>query len=246
LIMLRDILEVIYYVSGIVLVGFGFYGLKQVKIGLNQLKVGMSQVSISIEMLEIAKQDVEIRSKREAAILAIQQSEMFAREVLPQFGEIKKAWKKYSIPEFEFNGIFTFNRNVKTILDFQEKVNKAVKWRFTNKSYQLLFSEYISVCNKLESLASYFIKEIADDNVVFESIGKAYCNIIESLYPYICLIDEKNELYVNLKGLYRVWKIRIVNNESISNSKVVFEGVTGSEDLILNPIGTKSKGLFRS
>ena len=58
---ITSIVEFLYYLSGIGVLFIGWRGLKSLNLGLKQVTIGLEQVSV-------AKQDIEIVSRREAAI----------------------------------------------------------------------------------------------------------------------------------------------------------------------------------
>ena len=65
-----------------------------------------------------------------------------------------------------------------------------------------------NVLNNAELFAMYFIHNIADESVIFQSIYPTYLELCNTLYYDIarCSVPGKARLYTNLTGLYNIWK----------------------------------------
>lgn len=89
-----------------------------------------------------------------------------------------------------------------------------------------------SLLNKLESFSMYFNYDIADEEVVYQSLHQTYRSIVLSLYVTIASInkDPKDKYYTNVIELYNRWnkryqsKLKEEIDNSSSSEKMVHRG----------------------
>jgi hypothetical protein len=154
-IILRAILEILYFTSGIVLAIAGLFALKQ---------------------LRIAKSDIKLRAQREAASLAAQQSEKFTESLMPLVNELKQHWLSKGLLEPKTGGIRPAQRATFIELSLSPEDERRYVERF------LVAPEICTtLLNGLESFAIYFVKGVADEEVAFYSQGLEFCHLVEEL-----------------------------------------------------------------
>ena len=99
---LHGFFEILYFISGIVLAGLGFFVFQQLKLTQESIETTKINLQIASEALSTAKDDIQIRIKREAVILAAEQAEKFGKEIIPNvskiFAELEN--KKGSVSNF--------------------------------------------------------------------------------------------------------------------------------------------------
>jgi hypothetical protein len=193
----KSLLENIYFISGPILAILGlliFY----------QIKIAKHTVNLMEKQVNEAKKHLKIISKRDAALLATKQIEVFIEKLIPLENELIDKMKSIDYPVFK-DKIKNF-----TLGEFVEWDKDYLK-EFTNKIEKLEFMD-LSLINSLEGFATYFTKGIADEEIAFSSIGNSYTYVIERLYPQISIYGD-NKNYKNLIELYWIWKNRLEKSE---------------------------------
>ena len=64
------------------------------------------------------------------------------------------------------------------------------------------------VLNKLEWISMHFTNDIADEEVVYQSLHQVYLRIVKLLYPKISMMNKdgaKDKYYCNIIRLYANW-----------------------------------------
>ncbi len=173
---------------------------------------------VAWKQLFTAINDIDIRSKREAGTLAIKEAERFAEEIIPLYTELNKKIGGFQptsqrLDRFVFSEIEPVN-----VQKYKNSIERLVK---APEVYERL----VTLTNRIDSIAIYFTKGIADEAIVFESIGHVYCEIIEELYSFYCHYRKNTEEilpYENTLLLYRIWKVKL-ENVSLEVSKNLLE-----------------------
>lgn len=96
--------------------------------------------------------------------------------------------------EVQMKAIFENERSMMNYL--REKINIKLQ-EVINKSL-----------NKLEYFSAFFMSEIADDEIVNQSLHQVFLSTVMNFYPRICEYnntDSTDEFYTNLTGLYKKW-----------------------------------------
>lgn len=165
------------------------------------LYLGWRQLSVAIK-------DIQLRSKREAGMIAIEEAEKFAEEIIPSFDEINS----------KISGSGAPNRLERFVISEIHPVNlqKYKDRREQMKKNPDVHGNLFDLANKIEGIATAFMKGIADEEVIFEAVGPVYCEIVEHIYFFYCHgrgNDDKNLgkilSYSNTIKLYCIWKERI-------------------------------------
>ena len=103
------------------------------------------------------------------------------------------------------------------------------------------FTMCIEFTNNLEAFAMAFNKGLADESVVYESVARSYCDIVEELYLYYCMqrSDKHSGEYDNTISLYKKWRKRLQLPVLREAKKEIDEQLddVSEEDLIMTPIG---------
>jgi hypothetical protein len=184
---IRDITEVIYFISGIGLLIVGCYALKQIK---------------------IAKKSIQINSLRDSALLSAKQCERFAKIYLPEISKIRN--------DIRMKKLITFKGPVENFDDakdfFEKELTKAFFSKWGGQANIPFVSEILTLLNDLEAFSLYFTKKIADEEMAFQSLATVYCSFLEDIgFPFIMFSRKSSgkKLYSNILELYVLWKDRI-------------------------------------
>lgn len=229
---LTAFIETSYYLSGIGILFIGYKGLQQLTIGLKQVSVGLEQVSV-------AKMGIEIRSQREAALLAVKQADIFCNDIIPQWNKINLVNTNKSLKNYE-GKIISFDLKESEIDEYLKYYSKNISGKFQKDEYSNFVQDNLLLANKLESLSIYFINGIADEKIVFNSIGAGYLEIVQQVYPFLCqLIKENDTLYTNLRELYYNWNDKTKELELKKQSEFITQQLETIKTKEIEPIGNK-------
>ena len=208
----KSLLENLYYLSGILI--------------LISIIIGLIQLSI-------AKKTLKINSERDAATLAAKQIEIYMTRVIPLHNkiflyEIKEKIERPEISLGEF--------------DTDTLVNKMGKEEYIRISKERikLTSLTLATLNSMEAFSVYFIKEVADEEIAFSSVGQTFTQSVESLYFDIASCRNKeSKSFQNLIKLYGIWKNKI-SKEKLENDKIdLSKQLDAIESVSIKPLGTK-------
>ncbi len=182
---LRQILEMLYFISGITIAIFGIYAIKQFRVAKEQL----------IQ----AKQGMRISSMRDAMKLTAEQCDRFAKELIPRTRELSDKIKELNIDLLLKSKYTLEEKSIKVDFVKNEKDHDKIE------QLSLTISD---LANAYEVIALYFENGITVDDIAFRCIGKAYCNGIETLLPLMVMNNETGENNAAL-DLFIRWQNRI-------------------------------------
>lgn len=193
---IRGVLELLQFISSVVLAGVGLLVIKQIRLAKASLTT--------------AQDDLRIRIKREAVVLAARLTEKYAESILSQYNDLIDAFDEAKITTDRWkleNNHFDEN----SIRD----LNKANAWlrsvRAAGKQNMA-----IEVLNAHEAFAIYFVGQAADERIAFPSIAPVFCDCIETLAPTLLSLRNKgldlktvSGPYQNTVTLYDKWASRL-------------------------------------
>lgn len=208
----KSLLENLYYLSGILI---------------------LISIIIGLYQLSLAKTTLKINSKREAATLGAQQAEIYMTRIVSLINQLNRLENEKGVkaPKIEIGDFY-----YKAIL---EKIG-AQKYLQIDEERKVLTSAYLNVLNSLEAFSVYFIKEVADEEIAFSSVGISFTHTVESLYFDIagCRRDDDSKYFQNIIKLYKLWKNRIKQEEMQKTHKELAEQIKKLDSKPIKPIGT--------
>ena len=180
---IRSWLELLYFISGIVvmfLIGFG----------LRQLQLAKEQLTTTKEMFRT-------QSKRAAMEAAVTECRRFSETIIQDSLAIDKYCKENSITYFEdakfvkTDGGFTVDaKDVKK--DDIEKLSNA----------EDLLNRFV---NGLEAFALFFLSGVADENIAFHANAKSYIQLAETAFKLFPMFNVEEDDAEPIKDLYFMW-----------------------------------------
>jgi len=206
---LRGFLEILYFISGVVLAGLGFFVFRQLKLAQESIETTKTNLQIASDALSTAKDDIQIRIQREAVILAAEQTEKFGKEVIPAFGKIIDGCKDKNLNLIEWkleNNLF----DESTLKD----INAVNAWLKKFNEAQML-PELATTLNDHEAFAIYFVGGAADERISYPSIAAVFCSHINRLSPLLVALRKKNNSklitgrFQNTVTLFEKWSLRL-------------------------------------
>ena len=170
---IREYLEMASFVATIALALFAALALKQ--------------IVVAKDALVVAKDDIKIRSRREAIALAAKQCEDFAATI-----------QKIDNLELEFTKNHVKIRNSwelanKNFDDTTLKDQKAARVWIQEVESKKLGNTANIILTHLEAFAIYFAVGAADEEVAFPVAGPVFCSYVENLTPWLILLRSQTD-----------------------------------------------------
>lgn len=179
----RNFVEILYFISSLVVVIIAFLGLKQI----NTYKRGYS-----------------INARRDSYRIASEKCEAFLIEIIPKLEKLDSSFEKFKI-EAPI-GEIKIERNNKLI-----KTEVKLDKHFVDillKNIELLDS-LIKTINHLEAFSVFFVSRVADESIAFNTIGRTYCSSIKKILPLTIMLGANGNYFNNTLKLYFLWNDRL-------------------------------------
>ncbi len=209
----KSILENLYLLSGPIIALFGFFIFRQISLAKEQIIIAKGQ-------LEEAQKQLKISSKRDSIKLAAEQIYFLLNDIVKHSNDfyLKRTAANIDLIEIPTK-VFEFDDIKKVIKDKNPKeyIDKLLTTG----------TDFLLILNLLETFATYFIQEVADENVAFEAVGATYCSIVEQ-HSYILSAvrkgkkDKPRTNFSNLIKLYNIWSDRLESID-MTMEKEIFE-----------------------
>lgn len=180
---LRNLLEVLYFVSSILIMFFIAFGLWQLKLTKKQI--------------ETTKEIFKMQSTRESIEMAIVECRRFSEIIIQDSLALEKFCKENNVTYFKDvifiktdNGFKVDPKNVKNT-DI-EKLRNA----------EDIINRYL---NGLEAYALFFLSGVADEKIAFHTNGKTFIKFAEEGFKLIPISNIENDDFHSVKVLYSMW-----------------------------------------
>lgn len=109
----------------------------------------------------------------------------------PNLFELKRDYYEYMDTSSESN--------------MESECNKYLKDKLVKRFMALI----TSAANEIEYFSMYFNSNLAESDVVYESLHQTYIDIVKMLYPFMVMRNSRNQItrryYSNTKALYLKW-----------------------------------------
>lgn len=212
----RSWLEILYFISQIVVVFL-------IAIGLRQLQLAKRQI-------ETTKEIFRTQSKRAAVEAAVVECRRFAETIIQDKLALDKFCDDNKVTYFEDA---KFTRTDTGFSIDTKSINKDDLPKLSNAN------DLINrLLNGVESYALFFLSGVADENIAFHTNAKTYIEMAEHLFKLfpICNVEIDDaepikDLYFRWRKKYEVKKLRVEQKE-IENKLSTFK------DSSLKAIGT--------
>lgn len=188
---MREYFEIASFVASIVMACAAIYALRQIKTGLGQLKANVDQN-------EISRMDIQLRSKREAALLGVQVCEKWAKEIVPSTADLVNAIDRKFAPGIPVKFLKSeIGPDQKHWLEWTEQENHH--------------SAIIRLLNNIESVAVYFEQKLADEDLAFGPLANGFVSNVRLFWPWIAYHRpfDDHKLYPNTVALFFRWEARL-------------------------------------
>jgi hypothetical protein len=221
----REWLEVVYWIAGIIIAGSVVGVFRQVK--------------LAKEALEATREESELRSHRDAILIAAQQCERYAATVIPTSDSVTQRCNEADLEVVEWE-LEDDNFEWKS---FRE-TERAERW--FSELEQISQNKIMTLFNEMEAFAIYFAKGAADEQVAFSAIGPVYCADVRRYAP--ALIDCRTRAasghpvgpFENLISLYQIWSARTRKLALHAQAQKVAAEVAKVRVPEMPPLGTRA------
>ncbi|MCD0493742.1 hypothetical protein LQD23_15755 [Chromobacterium violaceum] len=156
---------------------------------------------IALRQIEILKTTLRVQSKRDALKLTSDQCCIYMSEIITLQNIFHKAVKDNSVKYFE-----GWNCEIKNNQISLSRITPPD----TEGMKEVLHS--LSVLNRMESFSSFFISNVADELVAYDTVGITYLNFVRYVLPWV-LSCRKSGYYKNIVSLFILWETRRLNQE---------------------------------
>ena len=185
---LRTVLELLYFASGIAIAVAAFFGLRQIKVGLEQVR--------------LTKQIADTNGRREAAKLAAEQSRYFAEVAVPAFAKLKSEYKRLGLTFLSIQPQFTIQNGEITNTNFSVQL-----W---DEQVSKIDEVLVNYLNNMESFAILFAAGVADDDLGYQETARAFCQGVLICMPAFFHMRRINAArYESTIRLYDIWNKRL-------------------------------------
>lgn len=213
---IKDILEIIYFLSGPALVVVAFFGLKQLK--------------ISTEQINETREARKINSKREAYKIAAEQCKYYMETIIPLLNKVDSIIEEKNLDYFKKSEIIIEGDSIKMILYNKDNA--------LNKAFDECLEELHTVINYIEGFSVFFVSGVAADIVGYNTIGKTYVYSIKRLLPIIIPFG-KDGAFNHTKKLFITWHNRRESETLLKQKAEVEEKISKQKNNVFEVIGTK-------
>ncbi len=201
-----------------------------------QLIVAVKSLKTAKNTLEQAKAEFTISSKRFAVHEAAKLCEKFTDQTFRK------------INDFERNNIELVKQYPKVLepiesWDFSTKI-KVANPKETIDSVDNLFTPnsefFLNIMNEFEVFAMHFTKQIADEDIAFQTVGKTFLDYVENYHPIILITNsaQKGTAFRNIRELYAIWQNKTKRQTLTQLSKKVKEELEKTIETNVKPFGT--------
>jgi len=199
-----EILDVVYKISGIVLViGLLFAYRQYVKTG--------EQTKTQIELSKI-------NAKREAICLAAAQCDNYGGHLMKMAGDLHR---KIRERKCEF-----LTRTKVIIKEDQMTLDTSNLRPEDQKKMTDHFEEITLLTNAVEGFAIYFASDVADDNIGYIECGRGFVKYFEDNFALYCIDNRVQNYYKATQALYWRWKKRLVAEELVKQHEELTKQMT--------------------
>ncbi len=212
---LKNVIEILYYLSGPALVVIAAIGLYQ---------------------LYLAKRDIQLRSQREAATLAAAEARHFNTRIIELTTQARSATFAEKIELYEgevgdFSPDSVKDAALGRLWDDAHHQPKAAQ----------ALGVINSLLNELEAFALYFTKGVADEEIAFVAVGRYFCDLVRRYYPVIAKsrTEKQEDAFQPIVDLYHIWHARVAEPSLKKKAEAIKQELASLPKPRVKPIGTE-------
>ena len=182
----RDYLEILYFLSGPVLVVIAYIALAQIKLAKNQI--------------EVQRKATRISAKRDALRLTSEQIKEYGATIIPIMNILDKKIENESIEFFKKSEVVIGDDNFKV---------KPCSDDAEIEKLKNIIPEFLNVMNALEGFSAFFVSGIADEKLAYRSLSTTFCNQVKDFLPLIIMLSSNRNSFFATMKLFSIWNNRL-------------------------------------
>lgn len=211
---IRNILEVIYFISGPVVAYFAFRALAQI----NEAKKQVTET----------KESRIISSKREAYKIAADKCDYFMTTIIPLIDNLDRAVKASGVTYFEKSQVEITADGMKVNPFYNDKEEIVKVFSLPN----------LELFNPLESFSLFFVSGVAEEEIGYLTIGNTYCNTVRKYAPLLVTLSE-GKYFKNTLFLFKIWNARL-EKENLEKEKTrIDKQLSENKSISIKTIGAE-------
>ena len=214
---IKELLNILYLISGPVLVYIAYTALDQVKFAKAQI--------------DEQKEATRINSLRDALKLTSDQISRYCEYIIPLQDALDE---KIASEEVHYLEKSTF-----TIVGEEINVSPCSEDGEYEKII-LILPEFTKFINAIEGFSSYFISGVADEEIAYKSLGSTYINAIQGILPILVLFDTGNSRFSATMQLFLIWHHRFESQDLKKQQEQIKEKLKNNKDMKVNVVGASS------
>jgi hypothetical protein len=179
---LRSIIELVYFVSTVVLTTVAFYGLRQ---------------------LRLTKQIATQNAKRESIKFATERCQYFAETIVPAQS---KAVSSYNQRKFTCLNDQRFRIEKGEIVEHNFDKQRIA---LCEREALSTSSSFVELLNYLEAFAIPFVAGVADDELGYQETASAFCEFLAQVMIVIAAFRGHGPRFESCVKLYECWSARL-------------------------------------
>lgn len=212
---LKDIMEIVYFLSGPVIACIAYRAL--------------AQISEAKKQVAETKEGRILSAKRDSYKIAADKCEYFMSTITPLIDSLNDALEEDSVKPLD-----------DTMVSFEDDYVK-VKSDFDKEIFSRIIFDYkgLHLFNLLESFSLFFTSGVAEDEIGFLTIGHSFCSPVKEYLPVIALLSSDGGHFQNVLNLYKIWNDRIEKDTLEQEKKKIENKLNQKKDIKINSIGTR-------
>ncbi|MBT2920573.1 MULTISPECIES: hypothetical protein [Vibrio] len=153
---LKEILEILYLLSGPALVFLAYKALDQIK---------------------VAKELAKVSSKREAYKATADECKYYSEKIIPLINNLDSKVKKFDAQIFTKSEVKVENNSI--------SVSPFYKYDHHETAMDEIYLDLSAVINALSDFSTYFMSGVADERLAFKSLSYTYCDTVKKYAPVL-------------------------------------------------------------
>ncbi|EGR7943221.1 hypothetical protein [Vibrio vulnificus] len=212
---IKEVLETVYYLSGVVLVLIAYLALGQIK--------------VAKQHLEEQKKALKITSKRDALKLTSEQIGHYGNFIVPLQTELDIKIDEHKIKFFSESDV-TYGDGTIKVAPYTDEKDMA--------KLLLIVKEFTKVMNSMEGFAVYFVSGVAEEKVAYHSLSSTYCAMMKKLMPMLVIVDAGNKRFSASMQLFHIWNSRLIAEDLALERDKINEQLKEHRSFSVDSIGT--------
>jgi len=210
----RDYFEILYFLSGPVLVVIAYIALAQIKLAKNQIEVQRNATRIS--------------AKRDALRLTSEQIKEYGVTIIPIINTLDKKIENESIEFFEKSEIVIGDDNFKV---------KPCSDDAEIEKLKNIIPEFLNVMNTLEGFSVFFVSGVADEKIAYWSLSTTFCNRVKYLLPLIIMLSSNRNSFSATLKLFSIWNNRLDSEDMEQQIQELEKKLKSKKEKTIKTIG---------